>query len=74
MLKSLATRVLFGTGRFFIWAGAGRLGAVRREEDIVTTALVTEREQSLQEHTLRPLPQACRLCGASQARGADSDL
>ena len=39
---------------------------MRREEDIVTTALVTEREQSLQEHTLRPLPQACRLCGASQ--------
>src|ERR671919_1612002 len=33
----------------------------------MTTALVTEREQSLQEQTLRPLPQACRLCGASQA-------
>jgi threonine synthase len=32
----------------------------------MTTALVTEREQSLQEETLRPLPQACRLCGASQ--------
>jgi threonine synthase len=32
----------------------------------MTTALVTEREQSLQEQTLRPLPQACRLCGASQ--------
>src|SRR5919106_4137379 len=33
----------------------------------MTTALITEREQSLQEQTLRPLPQACRLCGASQA-------
>jgi threonine synthase len=32
----------------------------------MTTALVTEREQSLQQETLRPLPQACRLCGASQ--------
>src|SRR5918995_2806348 len=32
----------------------------------MTTALITEREQSLQEETLRPLPQACRLCGASQ--------
>jgi threonine synthase len=33
----------------------------------MTTALVTEREQSLQEATLRPLPQACRLCGTLQA-------
>lgn len=32
----------------------------------MTTALITEREQSLQQQTLRPLPQACRLCGASQ--------
>ncbi len=32
----------------------------------MTTALVTEREQSLQEDTLRPLPQACRLCGTPQ--------
>jgi threonine synthase len=32
----------------------------------MTTALITEREQSLQERTLRPLPQACRLCGAPQ--------
>ncbi len=32
----------------------------------MTTALVPEREQSLQEQTLQPLPQACRLCGASQ--------
>jgi threonine synthase len=32
----------------------------------MTTALVTEREQSLHEETLRPLPQACRLCGAPQ--------
>src|SRR3990170_12802 len=33
----------------------------------MTTALITEREQSLQEETLRPPPQACRLWGASQA-------
>ncbi|CAN5888247.1 threonine synthase [soil metagenome] len=32
----------------------------------MTTALITEREQSLQQPTLRPLPLACRLCGASQ--------
>jgi threonine synthase len=32
----------------------------------MTTALITEREQSLQNETLRPLPQACRLCGAAQ--------
>jgi threonine synthase len=37
----------------------------------MTTALSTEREQSLreqslQEETLRPLPQACRLCGTPQ--------
>jgi threonine synthase len=33
----------------------------------MTTALVTEREQSHQQETLRPLPQACRLCGTPQA-------
>ena len=32
----------------------------------MTTALVTEREQSLQSQVCRPLPLACRLCGASQ--------
>jgi threonine synthase len=32
----------------------------------MTTALVTERETSLPETSLRPLPQACRLCGAQQ--------
>jgi threonine synthase len=32
----------------------------------MTTTLVTEREQSLPAATLRPLPQACRLCGAPQ--------
>jgi threonine synthase len=38
-----------------------------RRRKAMTTALVTEREQSLQEATLRPLPQACRLCGTQQA-------
>jgi len=32
----------------------------------MTTALITDREPTLREQTLRPLPQACRLCGASQ--------
>jgi threonine synthase len=32
----------------------------------MTSALVTERETSLGVHALRPLPQACRLCGAQQ--------
>ena len=32
----------------------------------MTTALVTERPTTLAESTLRPLPQACRLCGAEQ--------
>jgi threonine synthase len=32
----------------------------------MTTALVTERETALTEPTLRPLPLACRLCGAEQ--------
>ena len=32
----------------------------------MTTALVTERETSLEGLSLRPLPQACRLCGARQ--------
>ena len=33
----------------------------------MTTALVTERETTLTEPALRPLPLACRLCGAGQA-------
>ena len=33
----------------------------------MTTALVTERETILTEPSPRPLPQACRLCGAEQA-------
>ena len=32
----------------------------------MTTALVTERKTTLTEPSLRPLPQACRLCGAKQ--------
>jgi len=32
----------------------------------MTTALVTEREPTLQSPTLRPLPQVCRLCGVQQ--------
>ena len=32
----------------------------------MTTALVTEREAMLSEQPLRPLAQACRLCGAAQ--------
>jgi threonine synthase len=32
----------------------------------MTTALVTERDTTLDEPSLRPLPQACRLCGAEQ--------
>ena len=32
----------------------------------MTTALVTERETILAQRSLRPLPQACRLCGAGQ--------
>jgi threonine synthase len=32
----------------------------------MTTALVTERETTFTEQSLRPLPQACRLCGAGQ--------
>jgi threonine synthase len=32
----------------------------------MTTALITERETSLSEGALRPLAQACRLCGALQ--------
>ena len=32
----------------------------------MTTALVTERDTTLSEQSLRPLAQACRLCGAEQ--------
>ena len=33
----------------------------------MTTTLVTEHETTLTEQSLRPLPQACRLCGAEQS-------
>ena len=36
----------------------------------MTTALVTERETSFSVHALRPLPQACRLCGVQQPPAA----
>ena len=38
----------------------------------MTTALVTEHETTLTEHSLRPLPQACRLCGTVYPAAAEA--
>jgi threonine synthase len=56
--------VLFGTGRFSV-EPVPAIGGSEAEEPM-TTALVTEPETSLAAQDLRPLPQACRLCGAQQ--------